>query len=207
MQHDADSQIRLNSPFGGMAPALEQVVRSFARTAPADSILVVKEHPLDPQLTDWQDLVSTEATRLGVQDRVIYIAGGDIGALVQGSRGVVTVNSTVGILALSRGIPVATLARSIYDLAGLTFQLGLDRFWREGAAPDPTLYDAFRRVVAHRTQINGGFFSALGLSLAVQGAVLRLEGSRRDLAVTATSPETAFETLAGGALSSPSEAD
>ena len=53
LQLSGDYQIRSHSPFLSMTMALEYVLTSFARHAPPDAILLVKEHPLDvgfPQL-------------------------------------------------------------------------------------------------------------------------------------------------------------
>lgn len=188
LQLDADSQIRVHSPFQRLAPAIREIVSSFARHAPPGTLLVLKEHPLDPQLADWGALARVAATRLGIGDRVIYLAGGPLDLLVQRSRGVVTVNSTAGLLALSFGTPVAALAQPIYNLPGLTFQHGLDRFWLEASPPEPELFNAFRAVVAHRTQINGGFFSAAGLRLAVAGTVERLEAAALEQTLTSFLP-------------------
>jgi capsular polysaccharide export protein len=60
-------------------------------------------------------------------------------------------------------------------MPGLTFQGTLDDFWRDAVPADPELFDAFRRVVAARTQIQGGFYSASAIELAVRGAAHRLE--------------------------------
>jgi capsular polysaccharide export protein len=188
LQLDGDSQLRINSRFGSLAPAIEEIVESFARYAPPETLLVLKEHPLDSQLSDWRRLVISIAARHGIGDRVLYLVGSDISDLVRRSAGVITVNSTSGFVALTLGRPVVTLAQPIYDLPGLTFQAGLDRFWREGSAPDPVLFDAFRRVVVDRTQINGGFFTPQGLKLAVAGAVERLEASALTQPLTTISP-------------------
>jgi capsular polysaccharide export protein len=177
LQLDSDSQLRINSPFGRLAPAVELILDSFARSAPPETLLVLKEHPLDPQLIDWRRLAHDRARRLGIADRILYLYGGDLRSLIERSRGVVTVNSTSGILALSLGVPVVALASPIYELPGLTFPGGLDGFWRGAGAPDPVLFDAFRRVVAVRTQVNGGFFSRKALALAVEGSVARLEAA------------------------------
>ena len=90
---------------------------------------------------------------------------------------VVTVNSTSGLSALALHVPVVALARPIYDLEGLTFQHGLDRFWTEAATPDAGLFEAFRRVVIDRTHVNGGYFSAQAVDLAVAGSVAHLESA------------------------------
>jgi capsular polysaccharide export protein len=114
------------------------------------------------------------AAAAGVSGRVVYVEGGSPDELVRNSLGLVTVNSTMGILALTFGVPVVALGHAIYDMPGLTFQDGIDGFWRSAVAPDPLGFDAFRRVVAARTQVNGGFYSSSGLRLAVAGAAERL---------------------------------
>jgi hypothetical protein len=73
-------------------------------------------------------------------------------------------------------------------MPGLTFQGGIDRFWTEGVPPDADLFDAFRRVVVERTQINGDFFSDEGLAAAVAGAVTRLEAAALEHRLTRISP-------------------
>ncbi|HVV27652.1 MAG TPA: capsular biosynthesis protein [Rhizomicrobium sp.] len=204
LQLDTDSQLRLNSPHRRLAPVIEEVLTSFARHAPGEMSLVLKEHPLDPQVVDWQAMARTFASRLGIEDRVFYLRSGDIMLLTAHSRGVVTVNSTCGMLALSRGVPVMTLASPVYDIPGLTFQLGLERFWTEPSGPDPALFDAFRRVVVHRTQINGGFYCAPGTRLAVEGAALRLESAPVEPGLTVIAASRAVPPL--GTALSPGEA-
>ena len=175
LQLDCDSQIRLHSSFTGITGAIDKVLRSFATTAPASALLVVKEHPLDNGLTNWRDRTQSLAAQLGIQDRLVYLEDGDIAHLVTHSAGVVTVNSTTGTLALASGVPVITLGNAIYDLQGLTFQDELDRFWTERTVPDAALFDAFRRVLVQRCLVRGGFFSDDGIDLLIGGAVARLE--------------------------------
>ena len=175
LQLDADSQIRFHSSFGRMAPAIEKVIRSFASSAPADALLVITEHPLDTGLVELGRITREYAAAAGVAERVIYLQGGSPDELVKGSRSVVTVNSTMGILALTFSVPVVALGHAIYDMPGLTFQGTLDDFWSQGTAPDAATFDAFRRVVASRTQVNGGFYSSMGLDLAVDGVMTRFE--------------------------------
>ena len=175
LQLDSDYQLREHSSFAGSAPVIAAVLESFARRAPSDTLLLVKEHPLDSGLVDWSARVRAEAERLGLAERVVYANGGILELMLERARGVVTVNSTVGFLALHYGVPVIALGDAVYGLPRLTFQDGLDDFWTAGQAPDAGVFDAFRRVVAARTQLNGGFFSPRGVELAVAGAVTRLE--------------------------------
>ena len=179
LQLDGDYQLREHSPFFGIAPAIEVVLASFARSAPREARLLVKEHPLNSGMVDWSVKVRAEATRLGVAERVDFVDGGVLEDMLLHAAGVVTVNSTVGFLALAFGAPVVAIGDAIYGIPRLTFQGALDDFWTGGERPDAEVFDAFRRVVAQRTQLNGGFFSERGIELAVAAAVERLEGPVR----------------------------
>jgi capsular polysaccharide export protein len=183
LQLDADSQIRFHSPFGRMAPAIEKVIDSFARRAPAEAQLVITEHPLDTGHVPLRRIALEYAAAAGVGGRVVYLQSGSPEQLLRRSLGVITVNSTVGILALTFGVPVVAMGHAIYDMPGLTFQGGLDDYWNGRKAPDAAVFDAFRRVLAARTQVNGGFYSDTGLALAVDGAVVRLDSAVRDYPV------------------------
>jgi capsular polysaccharide export protein len=176
LQLDCDYQIREHSPDRTMAAAIERVVLSFAAHAPRACRLVVKLHPLDSGLFDWAGITRHIAAAAGVAERVLFLDGGDIEAVLALCRGVVTVNSTAGARALAQGLPVKALACPLYDLPGLTFAGALDDFWHAPMPPDAGLFDAFRRVLAARALIPGDFFSERGLALAVEAAVTRLEG-------------------------------
>lgn len=178
LQLDSDSQVRQHSPFGGMAPAILRVVSSFARHAPRDTTLVVKEHPLDNGLTNWRRLVSETALQFGVADRVVYLEAGALQAVLNGASGMVTINSTSGTHALALSVPVITLGRAVYDLAGLTCQGGLEDFWRAPRPPDPELFAAFRKVLSHHSLLRGDFFTESGTALLVAGALGRIEAGR-----------------------------
>lgn len=174
LQLNSDYQIRIHSPFGDMRAALRFVLKSFALHAPDDAVLLVKRHPLDPGLVGWQRLTETLAARYGIETRVFYLSDGDIGEIVDASTGVVTVNSTVGTLALNSGKPVMVLGSAVYRVPGIVDEGTLDGFWTSPRAPDMALYAAFRRVLMDKCLIRGGLLSQEGLDLLVANAVERL---------------------------------
>lgn len=179
LQLTCDFQVRQHSSFGAMEPAIQRVVTSFAKHAPHDSLLAVKEHPLDNGLRNWRRLTARIAAAAGVADRVVYLERGNLADLMQQARGVVTINSTSGTLALAHHVPVVTLGRAIYDVPGITFQGDLDRFWAALEPPDAALFDDFRRVLTKHCLIRGGFFSEEGLDMLVAEAAMRLQASPR----------------------------
>jgi len=171
LQLNSDAQIRDHSRFADMRPMIEYVMESFARCADTDACLVIKNHPLDTGLAHHARTIAKAATRLGMADRALYLESGDLELLLRNARGCVTVNSTTGIVALGLGCPTTTLSDPIYNLPGLTFQGGLDHFWREGEKPDAELFCRFRRVVLRATQIDGGFYCRTGIALAIENSL------------------------------------
>lgn len=181
LQLDGDAQIRDHSQFDDMSAAMHQVMASFAQYAPDVSRLVIKGHPLDPGLVSYRLEAKMLARHYGIEDRLVYVDAGNLDALLAGCAGVVTVNSTVGILSLAMGAPTMALSEPIYKLPGLTFQGSLDRFWRDRERPDAELFRRFRKVVIHCAQINGGFYCPQGRALAVANSLPRLEAERSPL--------------------------
>ncbi len=189
LQLNSDYQIRVHSPFGEMRPAIEVVLRSFARNAPDGVMLAVKEHPLDSGLKDWRAVVAEMGASLGIADRIAFLEQGDLLELVNGSLGMVTVNSTSGTLSLAAGKPVKVLGDAVYDIPRITDQNPLDVFWIRPTAPDPATYDAFHRVLAHQCLLHGAFLSNAGIDLLVSAAVDRLtDEGPVDLALPVAAP-------------------
>ncbi|MBB2177164.1 capsule biosynthesis protein [Gluconacetobacter johannae] len=182
MQMEGDYQLRVHSPFHSMGQALERILASFAAHAPDTLSLVVRRHPLDPRLTDWEGLIRRRARALGVADRVYFMADGPLEPVLEACAGVVTVNSTVGLQALRQNKPVKILGQAIYEVEGLTFLGPLGRYWREACAPDAELLDAFCRMLVQEVLVEGDFFTPEGRALAVEGSVRRILSAYADKA-------------------------
>ncbi len=203
LQLDCDSQMRVHSPFRATHLAIDHVLSSFAAHAPSTARLIVKLHPMDSGLVDWAGMVGHLASEYLVAERVTVLDGGDLPKVLAGADAVVTVNSTVGAQAVARGLPVIALGKAVYDMPGLTYQGGLDDFWTDARPPDPSLFDAVRRVLAARAMIPGSFFNEAGLRLAVAAATERLEAAyarpaRVAVAVQLPVADTAGATFAAG---------
>ena len=180
MQMETDYSIRAYSHFPNMDVPIEAAVASFARAAPQDGHMLVKVHPLDPCLKPWPRLVAAIAARHGVAGRVHYLGAGNLDAMLVKARGVVTVNSTVGIRALQLGRSLHAMGDAIYGVEGLTHG-DLDGFW-SAPPPDPVLTDAFLRAIAACLHVRGVYYREPGLTAAVEAAAERLEQGRVGLA-------------------------
>ena len=178
LQLASDAQIRDHSRFDDMAGVLVYVMESFARHAPPEAKLVIKNHPLDPGLVDYPGIILKLSNRFSLAGRVQYLESGEVEDLLRHAHGTVTVNSTVGALSLDLNCPTIALSNPIYNLPGLTFQGDLDTFWRAGVRPEAELFRVFRNTVIHTTQVNGGFYSRQGITLAVENCRRLLEPER-----------------------------
>lgn len=173
LQMRGDYQIRAASPFADLEDFVDEVLRSFRQHAPPDRQILFKLHPLESGWHAWTWRIGRLARRHGVADRVQVIRGGDLQRLLKASRGVVLVNSTVGLHALRLGVPTCALGQAIYGVTGLAHQGGLDTFWTTPDPVDPALFDAFQRALS-TLQVKGSFFNPEGRRRAVKEIADRL---------------------------------
>jgi len=178
MQMEADFSIRAYSPFEDMTQPLEETLRSFARSAPADGHLLVKIHPLDPCLRHWPRRIGAMAAKAGIAGRVHVVRHGPLEAMIAASRGMVTVNSTAGMNAVMGRRPVKALGQAVWDVPGLAHQGPLDRFWTDPPALDEALRDDFLAALQAETQLRGVFYAPEGRRVAVAETVRRLHEGR-----------------------------
>lgn len=175
LQLDADSQIRTHSPYDSVHASIQDVVSSFAKHAPAHTKLVIKNHPLATGVINHFKQVGKLCDKYKLHERIVFLQSGHLPTLLDHTSGTILVNSTTGTSALFHGSPVCALGTAVFNLPGLTFQHGLDRFWTEGKAPDQAMFKNFRSLLVQHSQINGDFYSKKGISLAISGSLHRMD--------------------------------
>jgi capsular polysaccharide export protein len=132
---------------------------------------VIKNHPLDTGLVPYKRIIKQLEQQHKIEGRVIYLEDGYLPTMLHNSKGTVLVNSTVGTSSLFHGIPTCVLGDAIYDMEGLTYQGGLDKFWTKGTRPNPALFGRFSKAIIHLTQVNGDFYSKKGIDMSVEGSM------------------------------------
>ena len=157
LQREGDAQLLRYSHYADNTAVLAEVLTSFARNAPAESRLVIKNHPLDPGLVDLARMTHVLAVERGIADRVDFIDGGNLAALCRASSGMVVNNSSAALSALGFSTPVKVLGEAFFDIDGLTDQQPIDAFWTAPQAPDEDLFKRFKAHVINRTQVNGNY--------------------------------------------------
>jgi capsular polysaccharide export protein len=179
LQLEHDHQISRHSSFSSIRKAMKLVFSSFAEDAPRHVHLLVKNHPLDNFLIDRQRDTLRLAKRYGIGDRVHYIETGHNPTILEHAKGVVTINSTLGISALVHGLPVFTLGSAIYNLRDLTHSGSLSDFWSAPQKPDRDLFVKFRRLLIERTQVQGLFEDLASHDRLVSAALRKIFGYHR----------------------------
>lgn len=159
LQVRGDSQVRDHSRFKGMEDFLIEVMTSFATQAPPDVGLIIKHHPMDRAYTHYGVLIQREARRLRIESRVKYLHDQHLPTLLEHTRGVITINSTVGLQALHHNTPVITLGESVYCIPGLVYGGTLASFWHNPGVVDAALYRQFRHHLIAHTQLNASFYA------------------------------------------------
>jgi capsular polysaccharide export protein len=163
LQVHNDAQIHHHSDFFSVGAFISQVINSFAMHAPQDSILVIKHHPLDRGFNHYGNLIDVVCQEQTLKNRVRYVHDLHLPVLLNHAKGVVVINSTVGLSAIEHACPVITCGSAIYDIEGLTYQSGLDVFWHEAESfkIDRKLYSKFFNQLVDSSQINGNFYKRL----------------------------------------------
>lgn len=154
-----DSQIHHHSPYADIEDYIKSVILSFCQSAPQDSYLVFKHHPMDRGHRNYLQLIKSIALKSGISTRVIYVHDLPLDDLLSHARAVVTINSTVGMRALAKFKPLKVLGSAIYDIIGMTYQGCLDDFWQAEFQPDAILIRKFEKYLREHTQLNMEFYA------------------------------------------------
>ncbi|MDD2828396.1 MAG: capsular biosynthesis protein [Sulfuricurvum sp.] len=166
LQISTDAQVREHSDFSSVENFIERIIGSFSANAPKDTLLVIKHHPLDRGYHDYSSFIRRLAHHHNVATRVRYIHDQHLPSLLEHARGVVMINSTVGLSAIHHNAPVLACGTAIYDFEGMTYQGSIHSFWNaaETFKINRDLYHRFRGYVIRSNQINGSFYRCLNHS-------------------------------------------
>jgi capsular polysaccharide export protein len=168
-----DAQVQVHSDFDSIKLFISEVMTSFAENSPKDTYLVIKQHPMDRAYRDYALYISRLAEKFSIADRVQYIHDQHLPSLLEHARGVVVINSTVGLSALHHGAPLKVCGNAIYDMAGLTYQGQLNDFWHDAQHYyiNEALYLNYLNYLIRNTQLNGSFYRRLKLTHSSTGLV------------------------------------
>jgi len=158
LQVEVDFQLRDHSHFDSVAEVFSEVMHSFAAHGAPEQGLLIKHHPQNRGFVHYGQLIKQLTKQLGLQGRVLYGHNFNLPDVYKRAKGVVTVNSTVGISALLHNLPTVVLGKAIYDIKGITYSDPLDKFWQDDFIVDEQLFAKFRTYLCQQTQVSGDFY-------------------------------------------------
>ncbi|MBW3731803.1 capsule biosynthesis protein [Aeromonas dhakensis] len=161
LQVTEDFQLREHSDLSGIEDFISQVMNSFAEHARSEDVLLFKHHPMDRGFVNYQPQIDRLGTLLGLEGRVFYGYDLPLPALYPLLKGVITINSTVGLSALLHDVPTFCMGRALYDLPGLTTRGTLEKFWHKQNPVCRKTFERMRQSLLHLTQINASFYRHL----------------------------------------------
>ena len=160
LEHDASFQ--MHSPFATMTEFLSLCIENFAIGAPLHHHLVFKAHPLEDGRVPVARQIRALAREHGVADRVHFVRGGKLAALLNHARTAVTVNSTAAQQVLWRGLPLKVFGQAVYAKPEFVSNQPLAEFFANPARPDSRAYRNYRHYLLETSQVSGGFYSRHG---------------------------------------------
>ncbi|WP_232207374.1 capsular biosynthesis protein [Psychromonas sp. CNPT3] len=158
LQVEVDFQLREHSPFNSVEQVISEVLRSFSLYALPQQALLIKHHPQNRGFVNYGKLISKLVDELNLGDRVLYGHDFNLPDVYHHARGVVTVNSTVGMSALLHNLPTIVLGKAIYDITDITYPRTLAYFWQDDFSMDRILFSKFRTYLCHNSQQSGDFY-------------------------------------------------
>lgn len=165
LQIDSDAQVVCHSRFLDVLSFVEEVMQSFALHASPDAQLFIKQHPLARGHLGMRASIFSMAERYGIRHRVIFVYSCKIYELLERVTGVVTINSTVGMQAIARSVPLKVMGDAIYDHPDVVDPQPLDDFWRNPRKPDPAKAIEFYRTLKILTQVPAALYDPASVPL------------------------------------------
>ncbi|MBK6466482.1 MAG: capsular biosynthesis protein [Rhodobacter sp.] len=162
LQLEHDASFRDHSPFATMTEFLAEVSEGFAKGAAAHHHLVFKAHPLEDGRVALKQQIFRLARAHGIADRVHFVRGGKLAALLNQARSAVTVNSTAGQQVLWRSLPLKAFGRAVYSKPEFVSDQPIERFFAQPTRPDTRAYRDYRHYLLETSQVPGGFYSSRG---------------------------------------------
>ncbi len=158
LQLSTDSQLLYASPWRSNVAFISHVIRSFSRHANDTDLLVFKHHPMERGHADYAADIDRLARQYGISSRVRYLRDARIPALLKRAKGVVLINSTVGLQALFHRVPLCTCGDAFYNKDALVPSQSVDAFWKRPIAASDVVFRKFYRYMLRETQINASFY-------------------------------------------------
>ena len=223
LQVSDDAQLKAAARGWTNRRLIVAAIASFAARAPEDRHLVFKVHPLERGHTADHKVVARLAAMHGVSDRVHCIMSGQLGLITRAARGMIVINSTSGLTAISHRKPLLVLGHALYRNEALARcgegPRSIDAFWTDDFVGDERLARHYAPWLVRNALVAGDFYDpavmdetarnvaarALNIARRAREAGARPEGVAPDDARD-VAPDVAPDAAPHDAFDAPSDA-
>lgn len=192
-----DSQMRMHSDYASVDAFIQDVVSDFAKNAASETYLVIKHHPMDRAYCDYSSICGQLEESYGIKGRLFYVHDLHLPTAFKHTRGVVVVNSTVGLSAILDGVPVKVCGRAMYDIPSIAYQGLLSDFWIDASnyRPNKKAVQGFHAYLLERTQLNGSVYKRLSGATSHSGVIWKTHANLSYIPKRRTEKMTPVEAL------------
>ena len=162
LQVSVDAQIIEHSRFNSVFCAIERVLQSFLDHSPSDSLLIIKQHPMDRGHNNYRSFIKKWQKH---SKRIFFVTEMNLKVYYKALKGVITVNSTVGLSAIHHEVPTLCLGKAIYAHEGLVTKGSVDLFWSKRSQVNVSKYKLFEKNLKALTQMPGSFYKNQSLAI------------------------------------------
>ena len=171
LQLEHDASLKFHSDVKSQKEFIDELVESFAKSAPRHYRLVFKLHPLDDGRAPLRKWVSDAARKHAIEKRVLTFSGGKLGALMNRAKAAIAINSTSVQQAMWRGIPVKLNGKSVFGKPEFTSAQSTDDFFTSPDHPNKELFLEYRSYLLETSQLGGGFYTQNGRAEVLRNVV------------------------------------
>lgn len=156
--HD-DMQIKVYGAGWDSQRLINESLAAFKKANLPNHRLVFKIHPLDRGHLPYHKWIMDAAVALNIHESVDVLHTGNLGPLMKYAYGMMTINSTGGLVALSHHKPLLVLGEAFYDRSSITFKGKMDDFWNKALPPDKDTWRALRSQIYSRSLVSGCYYA------------------------------------------------
>lgn len=162
---------------------IAETIRSFSQSAPANTRLVFKIHPMERGHSNHAPLIRSTAAALGVENRVDVIDTGSLGLLARHAAGMITITSTSGLSAIFHGIPLLVIGKTIYANPRLATcargKPNFNAFWTSRHVASPEVRKSYIAWIREAALEPGDYYATKGIELVCQAVLKKINSDAK----------------------------
>lgn len=154
-----DFQISEHSKYNHIGEFIEEILNNY-KLSGSDDFIVFKHHPMDRGFKNYSSEINHLVNKLSLsKEKIIYIHDFNLPMLLKKAKGVIVINSTVGLSALYHERPLLVMGESNYKYHKIVNNVNMIDFLKKPIKPNKKEIAKFYNYLLNSTQIYGNFYN------------------------------------------------